>query len=300
MDKREREGVILVIVCALVHAAQPVLGKYIISSVSPLFFAGITNLIAAASLIIIIICKKEPLSLLVEKKYFFSIFMVGVLGTTLSNILFFYGVRLTSGINTAILLQVESIYAMMIGYFFLKESVSSKQILSTILIISGTVLVVYHGSSQLNLGDILIMITPFCYQAGHFFSKRLFHQTDISPLFVATGRTLYGGVILFILSMFMGGNNEFPLLAQKNFLLIAIFYGVVVYALSYVTFLASIQRINLSKATAIISAYPAISIIMAHFVLKETISFYQLGGFTIILFGVVYLSKIKSELREVS
>ena len=60
MDKREREGVILVIVCALVHAAQPVLGKYIISSVSPLFFAGITNLIAAASLIIIIICKKEP------------------------------------------------------------------------------------------------------------------------------------------------------------------------------------------------------------------------------------------------
>lgn len=297
MDKKEQEGVILVIICALVHAAQPVLGKYVVSSVSPLFFASVTNLIAAASLILIILYKRESLLLLMDKKYFFSIFMVGFFGTTLSNILFFYGVRLTSGINTAILLQVESIYAMIIGYFFLNESISSKQIISTLLIIFGTSIVIYHGSAKLNLGDILILLTPFCYQAGHFFSKRLLRQTEVSPLFIATGRTLYGGIILFALNLFAGGIKEFNILTQPNMLGIFIFFGTVVYALSYVTFLAAIKRINLSKATAIISAYPSISIILAYFILKESVNLYQLSGFAIIMLGVFYLLKIKSELR---
>jgi drug/metabolite transporter (DMT)-like permease len=299
MEKREREGVILVIICVFIHGAHPILGKYGVSLVSPLFFASLTNLIAAAGLVLIILLKRESLAILIKKRFFILLFLIGFFGTTLSNIMFFYGVRLTSGINSAILLQVEPIYSLIIGYLLLKERVSTRQIISTLLIIFGTLMVIYQGTSRMNWGDILILLTPLCYQVGHFFSKQLLNETEMSPLFIATGRTFYGGLILLILNQFTG-SHEFNILIQPDILAIFIFYGIVVYALSYLTFYGAIKRINLSKASAIISVYPAISIILARFILKEVPDFYQLGGFFIIMLGIFYLANIKSELRKQS
>jgi drug/metabolite transporter (DMT)-like permease len=296
MDVKEKEGVLLVVLCVFLHGAQPILGKYGVSLIHPLFFAALTNLIAAASLLMIILLRKNRISLLIEKKYFFSLLLIGFFGTTLSNILFFYGVRLTSGINSAILLQVEPIYALFIGYLLLNEKVTLKQIFATFIIILGTLLVIYQGTLSLNWGDLLILVTPICYQMGHFFSKQLLTKTDLNPLFIATGRTLYGGIFLFILSQ-LTGIKEFDRLAETYISGILVFYGVVAYALTYYTFYEAIKRINLSKATAIISVYPAFSILLAWFILREVPDLYQMSGFLIILLGIIYLSSIKSELR---
>lgn len=194
------------------------------------------------------------------------------------------------------MLQVEPIYALIIGYLLLQERVTLRQMISTLLIIFGTSLVIYQGTFKLNWGDILVLLTPLCYQAGHLFSKQLLNQTEISPLFIAAGRTLFGGIFLFILSQLVGV-NQFEHLKDLNILGILIFYGVVIYGLTYYTFYESIKRINLSKATAIISVYPAISIILAWFILQEIPDFFQISGFFIILLGIIYLSYVKSELR---
>ncbi len=297
MERREREGVILVLICVFIHGTQPILGKYGVSLVTPLFFASLTNLIAAVSLILVILLRRESLLLLIRRKYFLSLLAIGFFGSALSNILFFYGVRLTSGINSAILLQVEPIYALIIGYLLLKERITFQQIISTLLIILGTLLVIYQGTAKLNYGDILVLLTPLCYQVGHFFSKQLLNKTEISPLFIATGRTLYGGIILSLLNQ-LTGIYEFEILTQTNILIILVFYGTVVYALTYLTFYAAIKRINLSKAGALISIYPAVSIILARFILKEVPDSYQLFGFFMILTGIFYLSNLKSELRK--
>lgn len=294
-ERREKEGVILVLICVFIHGAQPILGKYGVSFVQPLFFASITNLIAAVSLIFVILFRRESPLLLIRSKYFLSLLAIGFFGSTLSNILFFYGIRLTSGINSAILLQVEPIYALIIGYLLLEEKISYRQIIFTLLIILGTLMVIYQGTAKLNWGDILVLLTPLCYQIGHFFSKQLLNKTEISPLFIAAGRTFFGGSILFLLNQLFG-INEFNIIAQKNIMLILAFYGVVIYALTYITFYAAIKRINLSKASAIISVYPAVSIILARFILKEVPDFYQLSGFFIIITGIFCLSHIQSEL----
>lgn len=296
MDNKEKEGIILLIICVFIHGSQPILGKYGVSLVPPLFFASLTNLIAAAFLILLILARRENIFLLLKARYFLILLSIGFFGTTLSNILFFYGVRLTSGINSAILLQIEPLYALLIGYLLLKERINSRQIIATLFIILGTILVVYQGTSKLNWGDILVLLTPLCYQISHFFSKKLLNKTDLSPLFIATGRTLYGGIFLFLLSQ-LAGIHEWSILAKHNMLSLFIFYGIVVYALSYLTFYEAIKRINLSKASAIISVYPAVSILLAWFILREVPDIYQLAGFFIILLGIFRLSQVQSELR---
>ncbi|MFA6621134.1 MAG: DMT family transporter [Candidatus Caldatribacteriota bacterium] len=296
MEKKEKEGVILVIICVFIHGASPILGKYGVSLVHPLFFAALTNLIAAAGLILIILYRSESIKKLINRKYFLSLLLIAFFGTTISNILFFYGVRITSGINSSILLQVEPIYALFIGYIILKEKVTFRQIIATTVIIFGTLLIIYQGTFSLNWGDLLVIGTPLCYQIGHIFSKRLLNQRELSPLFIAAGRTLYGGIFLFIISQVFGV-QEYEKLRELNILGILVFYGLVIYGLTYYTFYESIKRINLSKATAIISAYPAVSILLAWFLLKEIPDFYQISGFLIILAGILYLSSLKSESR---
>ena len=297
INKKEKEGIAYVLICVLVHGALPILGKYGVSLIHPLYFAALTNLIAAVSLVLLMILKGQSLLLLMDKKQIGYFIVIALFGTTLSNIFLFYGVRLTSGINSAILLQVEPIYAILIGYIILQERVSFRQVLSTFMVMLGTLLVIYQGHFSLNYGDLLVLCTPLCFQTGHLLSKKLLTNHQVNPIIIATSRTLYGGIFLGLLSQLFD-IPQMSRLSQPHILSLIIFYGVIVYALSYLTFYESIKRINLSKATAIISIYPAVSIFLAWFILKEKPGLYQLIGFGFILVGIFYLSHIPSQYRE--
>ena len=212
--------------------------------------------------------------------------------------LFFYGVTLTSGINSAILLQIEPIYFLFIGYIFLNERITLKQIIFTFVIILGTLTVLYKGNFKVNWGDCLVLLTPLCWQVTHLQSKKLMAKDkNISPLIIATARTLYGGILLFIVNYFWGV-NQLNRLNDTKILFIILFQGVVGFAIQYSVWYEAIKRINLSKATALVCIYPIFSIMLAWFVLKETPVINQLIGLGIILVGIFGLSRIKSEHRE--
>ncbi len=116
-------------------------------------------------------------------------------------------------------------------------------------------------------------------------------------MLIAAARTLYGGVFLFILSG-AKGMNQYDKLGVKGVLLILLFQGVIGFALHYSIWYEAIKRLNLSKATTLVSVYPTFSIALAWLILKEVPNFYQLAGFGIIMLGIFGLSGIKSEHRE--
>ena len=162
----------------------------------------------------------------------------------------------------------------------------------------GTLVVLYRAEFILNLGDLLVLLTPLCWQVAHFFSKRLMTaHKEITPMLIATARTLYGGIFLFILSSIEGA-NQYDKLGITNILLILLFQGIIGFALHYSVWYEAIKRLNLSKATTLVSVYPTFSIALAWFILKEVPNFYQLAGFGIIILGIFGLSRIKSEHRE--
>jgi len=168
----------------------------------------------------------------------------------------------------------------------------------TLIIMLGTLVVLYRAEFIFNLGDLLVLLTPLCWQIAHFFSKRLMTaHKEITPMLIATARTLYGGIFLFILSS-IEGVNQYDKLGITNILLILLFQGIVGFALHYSIWYEAIKRLNLSKATTLVSVYPTFSIVLAWFILKELPNFFQLAGFGIIIVGIFGLSGIKSEQRE--
>ena len=297
MEKKEKEGIIFVIITIFIAGALPIVIKYGVSLIHPLFFATVSSLIAGIFLFLLATLK-GGWRVLFDKRYFFHLLLIGFFGITLSNICFFFGVTLTSGINSSILLQIEPLYAIFIGYILLNEKITLKQIFFTFIIILGTLVVVYRVEFILNWGDLLVLLTPLCWQIAHFFSKRLMvAHKEITPMLIATARTLYGGIFLFILSS-IKGINQYDKLGVTNVLLILLFQGIVGFALHYSIWYEAIKRLNLSKATTLVSVYPTFSILLAWFILKEVPNFYQISGFVIIIVGIFSLSGIKSEQRR--
>jgi len=297
LEKKEKEGIIFVIITIFIAGALPIIIKYGTGLINPLFFATFSSLIAGIFLFKLAVLKGNW-KILIDKRYFFYFLLIGFFGITLSNICFFFGVTLTSGINSSILLQIEPLYAIFIGYILLNEKITLKQIFFTMIIMLGTLVVIYRAKFIFNWGDLLVLLTPLCWQIAHFFSKKLMtNHKEITPMLIATARTLYGGAFLFILSS-AKGMNQYDKLGVKGVLWVLLFQGLIGFALHYSIWYEAIKRLNLSKATTLVSVYPTFSIALARFILKEVPNFFQLAGFGIIILGIFGLSRIKSEHRE--
>ncbi len=298
LEKQEREGIIFVIITIFIAGALPVIIKYGTGIIDPLLFATLSSLIAGGFLGVLALLKRN-FGILLNLKHLHYFLLIGFFGITLSNICFFFGVTLTTGINSSLLLQIEPLYALLIGYLLLKEKITFGQIIFTFIIILGTLVVIYREEFKINWGDLLILITPLCWQIAHFISKRLMNiYKEITPQLIATARTLYGGSFLLILTLITRGIKIYENLDIRKVGIVLLFQGIIGFALHYTIWYAAIKRLNLSKATALVSVYPTFSILLARLILKEVPNIYQILGFFIIMIGISGLSRIKSEYRE--
>jgi len=168
LEKKEKEGIIFVIITIFIAGALPIVIKYGVGLIHPLFFATFSSLIAGIFLFLLAVFKGNW-RILFDKRYFFHLLLIGFFGITLSNICFFFGVTLTSGINSSILLVIEPLYAIFIGYILLNEKITLKQMFFTFIIMLGTLVVVSRAKFSLNWGDLLVLLTPLCWQIAHFF-----------------------------------------------------------------------------------------------------------------------------------
>ena len=57
--------------------------------------------------------------------------------STIGSIFYFVGAKLTSGLNSGLLTQIEPFYAMLLGIVIFKETVSIYQISGLVLILGG-------------------------------------------------------------------------------------------------------------------------------------------------------------------
>jgi len=253
----ETIGMIFVFIQILAAGIQPVFTKLAVGIINPLFAASMASLIGFIVPFVFLL-KNNDFKIIFHRRNLKEILLVGFFGTTVAYLLFFFGAQLTSGINAAILMQAEPIYSILLGYFLLKEKISSKQVLITLLIVAGVIVVIYKGTTSLNVGDFLILLTPLFYQISHVTAKRAIKR--IGTFAVQAGRYLSAGITLFIISSFLGV-NQFNLLLEPLNLATILALGLIVAGIGSLAFYEAIKRIDLSKVTAMIAPYSVLSVI---------------------------------------
>jgi drug/metabolite transporter (DMT)-like permease len=295
MKKKSEEtiGVLLVLTSIFFFGLNPIISKYTVRTVNPLFL-GTTSVLFGFIIPMLILIKKRNVKKLIEKENVLYLFFIAFFGSVFAFGLFFVGAKMTSGINASLLLQSEPLYSILIGYFILKESVGKKQLFAMFLIICGMGVILYNGTLSINYGDILILLTPLGFQISHTILKKVIKK--IETYTIVTGRFLYAFPVFLFLST-VSGSNQFEVLFQPFYLALLLFIGISE-ALGYILWVEAIKRINLSKATVLVSPYPILSVIFAWLILSELPSIYQIIGLIAVIIGMYTTGKIKSEIRK--
>lgn len=261
----------------------------------PLFFAGASLLIASIFFLIYLIFTNQLKQLLNHAVIKLST-IVTILVVVVPYFAIFTGTKLTSGINTAIFLQTEILFALILCKFWLKEKISPMQLTGSLSIFIGAIFVLYSGHFGLNTGDILIILGTSIYPLGNLYSKKALQIA--SPMLILFIRSALGGAILIALSLLFEKQISPTQFSTKTIELILI-NGLGMMFISKILWYEGLKRLSLTKATAITMSYPIFTLLFAAIILKEIPTLYQLIGLTIIMAGV-YLTTLKPANKDVN
>ncbi|ALM74539.1 DMT family transporter [Thermococcus barophilus] len=277
---QEAKGTLFAFIALILVGIEPVVIKS--NPVNPLSFAAFSALFASLILWVMILPSGKWKELKEIPEHLHKAFFVGLFGTALAYIAYSYGARMSTAINASLITRSEVLYSFVLSYLFLRERITKKQLVLSLIILLGIVLVITQGRFiEPKRGDVLLLLTPLFWQIGHTIAKQL----KYSPYLIATLRNTFGGLILLVLALSL----------DLEFTKLAVVEGVII-ALTQVLWYSAIRLINLSKATAIITPAPAVAIGLS-ILLGENFTVYHAVGFILIMIGTLGVSKIKSERR---
>jgi drug/metabolite transporter (DMT)-like permease len=297
MDK-ENLGTVFILIGLFVYGIHPVVIEFGGLSVAPLVFASVAAL--GAGFIAIILRRKS----IPESNQGISgsdkrrLIMAGVLGTFLAFTCLFIGLQFSSSNNAAIILRSELVFALIFGYFFLNETISKRQLAWMTLMVFGVLLVVVTNQlTALGIGDVLLLVTPMAWAAGHTFAKPALKR--VSSWTAVAYRNLVGGTWLLLLAsggILLGGS----ILYTSNFALIMaiIIIEAIVILLAHSLWYEGIRRINLGKATALIAPAPLVTFALYAIVFQIPPTPWQLVGAAIVIAATILLAREVSLVRD--
>lgn len=285
---KQQVGFSFALIDMVTYGLLPVVSHYFVTTIDPLVFSGSACLIGSLPLIFILI-KQGKINELFSKIFFTNLFVMSFL-TTIGSILYFYGAKLTSGLNTGLLTQIEPFYAILLGLIIFNEKIKQDQFMATILMVFGAIIIVYRGSTGLNIGDALILLSPLATQISHLFAKKAYSANADSNTPPAA-RLLFSGIMLLAVSLIVNPvaiNQLFSL----DILLIVSLFGLIFRCLDFYLWYQAIARISVSQASAVIPVAVAVTFLSSVFIFKESVSPSQISGLVFITGGLLWLSKI--------
>ncbi len=193
----------------------------------------------------------------------------------------------TSAGNIAILNQTEVFFSFLLFGLLGTELVTKARLIGAGFIVAGaTAVLLQSASGTLAVWDILIVfavsLAPF---ANHFQKAALQH---IGPMTLVTWRNLISGTLL-ICAGIVFENIALAQLSIEQLLLIAL-NGLFAFGIAKWLLFIGFHRIGVAKTIAINGTAPAVTMLLAFFILAETPSVAQIFGLLLIAIGVYLIT----------
>ncbi|MCK5106029.1 MAG: DMT family transporter [Elusimicrobiales bacterium] len=229
-------------------------------------------------------------------KYFrrdlvFKLAGIGFFGGAIPTVLLIWALKYTTPSNVAILGQIEVIYSMFLATIFLKEKIKFKQVMGTILVLAGTLIILSKERFTFRwTGDLIALAIPVFYQIAHLLSKKLPKNT--SHVFVASARALFSIIAIipfFALGFFM---PVFHIEWTFKIIAVLIIWGVAITAFTNILWYRAIFNMDLSKATGIVLAYPVFTSVFSSALGIERLHSYQIVGLVLAISGAYWITLI--------
>ena len=273
--------------CVMVWGSNFVFGKMLVQDFSPALLTMLRLLFIVLFLIGLSSYKKHFKR--VNKSDLLAVFFLGVIGVFINQWSFFIGLQTADPTTSALILATTPILTSVLAAIFLKEKLTIRMLMGSIVAIIGIYFVVAKGnlaSLHIDKGLLWIVITMITFAIMIIMTRLLSDRID--PLTI----TLYSNVVGLIVSIPFVFLLDTPIkissdLSDWSFL---IGTAVVVHGIANLIWNQNIRHVDASKASILSNLEPFVAMIMGLILLYKPITGSEILGSLLIVGGVVLSS----------
>lgn len=283
---QERSGLAFAGLCALNAAFVPAFAKLTTGAADGLFVAAATSVFAGLAAAVLLAARGE-LGRLFARDRLPYLLAIGALGTAVTFFLFYEGARRTSAILTALCLQIEPVYSLLLARVALGHPITARRLAAVAAILAGIALALSPAGAAGWLGVGLLLATPLGWQLSHLIVLR--RLGEVAPPTLTGARYLFGGALLAAAWAASGGAARLPEGdALARLVPVLALQGVVLSFVGTLLWYATIARLDLARATSIVvPSIPLLSLGASFLLLGEVAGPREWAGLTSTAAGVL-------------
>jgi drug/metabolite transporter (DMT)-like permease len=281
--------------CVMVWGSNFVFGKMLVRDFSPALLTTLRLLFIVLFLIGLSSYKKHFKR--INKSDLLAVLFLGIIGVFINQWSFFVGLQTADPTTSALILATTPILTSVLAAIFLKEKLTIRMLLGSIVAIIGIYFVVAKGdlsSLHIDKGLLWIVLTMITFAIMIIMTRLLSHKID--PLTI----TLYSNVVGLIVSIpFVFLLDTHVHLSSKisdwSFL---IGTAVVVHGIATLIWNNNIRHVDASKASILSNLEPFVAMLMGLILLYKPITGAELLGSLFIVGGVVLSTYQRKRLKS--
>lgn len=294
---KQQQGLFLVFLTALISGVSIFLNKYSVSAINPYVFTFLKNVVVAVALLSLLLLFRNFNELKnLNKKQWWNLVLIGLVGGSIPFLLFFKGLSLTSSSMGSFIHKTMFIYVGVLAVIFLREKLTKSIFFASVLLLLGNFLILKLKAISFNIGDLLVLIATLFWAIENTLSKHVLEK--LSGNVVAFGRMFFGSIFILI---FLGFTNQLPLITNLNSLQILWILFTAVLLLGFViTWYNGIKLVKITVAASILLLGSPITTLLNFIFSEGAIGFIEISGIFLIMAGVVvmvfFVEKLKLQL----
>ncbi len=212
----------------------------------------------------------------------------------LATYLYVVGVERAGATNAAIAMQATPLFAMILEALFLKGRKTPVELALTFLMLGALYYLGTSGTflmSGLSIWFVLTLGVPLLWTIAHTFIKVEFARTPITPTQVTFFRVVISTLVLLCILVAVdpaeAGALAFHAVLQPFSALMGL-----VYLAELVFWFSSMRHIDVSLASSINAPWPVLTMILAFFLLGDSIALYQIGALFVVVASIYGLTLV--------
>ncbi len=277
---------------ALIWGVNFAIVKFALTDFLPLSFTIVRFFLAALFLIAVMMLSREPLT--VERRDRAALVRLGIIGITLYNLFFMYGLNYTSASNSALIISLSPLFAVFIQAAGGKERITARIITGLVLASTGVFLIIrsHYGafsfSSSGFLGDLLTLCAALLWAFYTLMAKPLLEK--YSPLKVTAYSIAAGTIVLLPLSVHELIRQPWAGISLPSWSALG-FCAFIAAGVAFTLWYQGIKQIGVTRTIVYHFLMPCVAVVFAAIFLGERITFLQVLGGAAVLVGVLIVQQ---------
>jgi len=277
---------------SLVWAGSFVAVRMTVKEISPVDLGFLRFLVATPFMVLILLLSKKETRL--PAKELLSLSVLGLTGVTLLYIFQFIGIEYTTASTSAVLINTNVIFIVLLSATFLKEKFPLRKSAGIALSFVGILVIIFAQmtnesiafSNVFLIGCIFIILSAFCWAIYSIVGKRLLDKYD--PFTVTTYAFVLGTI--FFLPVVLPDITDVIQGVSFNGWMAILYLALICSVFGYVAWYYALSRIEAGRAAVFLNLIPLFTIVISFFT-GEIPTFIFLIGAVLIIYGVYQTQK---------